>query len=85
MQPLLRPSPVIVQALHPGRVHAGSPEDDKGPNDPGNPSAIIYREVLFRGPVGVVVRPGETVAVEGIAFSPEGTQTQKQIAVKVGG
>jgi hypothetical protein len=79
-------TPILM--VHGNAASAGgywSPEDDKGPNDPGNPYAIIYREVLFRGPVGVVVRPGETVAVEGIAFSPEGTQTQKQIAVKVGG
>ncbi|QSQ20494.1 hypothetical protein JY651_35390 [Pyxidicoccus parkwayensis] len=80
-------TPILV--VHGNAASAGGywgPDDDThGPNDPGNPYAIIYREVLFRGAAGQTVRPGETLTVQGIAFSPEGTQTQKQLAVKVGG
>jgi len=62
-----------------------NPEDpDKNPNHPGNPYAIVYREVLYRGQLGKVVRPGESVTVEGTLFTPEGPATLKQIGVKLG-
>jgi hypothetical protein len=31
------------------------------------------------------VRPGETLTVEGVAFSPEGVSAMKQVSVKGGG
>ncbi|WP_223645678.1 hypothetical protein [Corallococcus sp. EGB] len=60
-----------------------SPEDDKGPNDPGNPYAIIFRTLPFRGVLDRALAPGGTITVVGTVYLPPGPCIQ-QITVSVG-
>ena len=61
-----------------------SPDQPVDPNDPGNPYAIYFREVLFEGQLVRDVSPGEFILVEGTAQIPEHITTLEQVAVKVG-
>jgi len=61
-----------------------SPDQPVDPNDPGNPFAIYFREVLFEGQLSRDVSPGEFILVEGTAQIPEHVTTLEQVTVKVG-
>ncbi|MCP3103684.1 hypothetical protein LZ198_32855 [Myxococcus sp. K15C18031901] len=60
-----------------------SPEDDKDPNDPGNPYAVIFRAVPFRGALERALAPGDTYTIEGTVALPPGPCIQ-QLVVNVG-
>lgn len=60
-----------------------SPEDDKDPNDPGNPYAVIFRTLPYQGVLERAVAPGGTFTVEGTVYLPPGPCIQ-QITVSVG-
>lgn len=60
-----------------------SPEDDKDPNDPGNPYAVIFRTIPYQGVLERAVAPGGTFTVEGTVYLPPGPCMQL-ITVSVG-
>lgn len=60
-----------------------SPEDDKDPNDPGNPYAIIFRTIPYQGVLERAVAPEGTFTLEGTVYLPPGPCIQ-QITVSVG-
>ncbi|HYI01506.1 hypothetical protein [Hyalangium sp.] len=76
-----------ISLIHGSSGSAGGywgPDDVVDPNDPGNPYANIFREVLSQGVLAEALYPGATLELGGVVHVPEGITTLKQITVVVG-
>jgi hypothetical protein len=81
-----RGTPILV--VHGNAGSAGgnySPDQDPvNPNDPSNPYAIDYREIISQGQLSESLYPGQSLTVTGTAYSPIGKTAIEQVTVEVG-
>jgi len=77
----------VISVIHHNDGSAGgywNPEDDINPNNPGNPYASVFQEVLAQLRLDQPLYPGQVVEVGGLMHVPTDSVTIQQVTVAVG-
>ncbi|EPX61519.1 hypothetical protein D187_010138 [Cystobacter fuscus DSM 2262] len=76
-----------ISVIHGSSGSAGGywgPDDEIDPNNPGNPYASFFRELVYRGRLEKPLSPGEVIQLEVEVNVPMGVTAIQQMTVAVG-